>query len=71
MPWLDCNFERPIQRAVRLGAPLKEIGRAADDAAIRYATDEEKGNLQRAANRLGVTDRALQLRRANQRRAAK
>jgi transcriptional regulator with GAF, ATPase, and Fis domain len=71
MPWRDCNFERPIQRAVRLGAQLKEIGRAAEDAAIRYATGEEEGNLQRAANRLGVSDRALQLRRANRRSDAK
>ena len=65
--WVDCHFERPIQRAVLLGAELKEIGHAAEDAAIRYATDEENGNLQRAARRLGVTDRALQLRRANRR----
>jgi transcriptional regulator with GAF, ATPase, and Fis domain len=66
-PWVDCHFKQPIQRAVLLGAALKEIGRAAEDVAIRYATDEEDGNLQRAASRLGVTDRALQLRRANQR----
>jgi len=46
-----------------LGAALKEIGRAAEDVAVRYATDEEDGNLHRAASRLGVTDRALQLRR--------
>ena len=65
--WVDYHFERPIQRAVLLGAALKEIGRAAEDVAIRYATDEENGNLQRAARRLGVTDRALQLRRANRR----
>ncbi len=65
--WVDCHFERPIQRAVLFGAELKEIGRAAEDVAIRYATDEEDGNLQRAASRLGVTDRALQLRRANRR----
>jgi len=63
--WLDLNFEGPIKRAVRLGAGLKEIGRAAEDVAIRFVTIEEEGNLQRAARRLGVTDRALQLRRAN------
>jgi transcriptional regulator with GAF, ATPase, and Fis domain len=63
--WLDSDFEKPIKRAVLLGARLKEIGRAAEDVAIRYVTDEERGNLQRAARRLGVTDRALQLRRAN------
>ena len=63
--WLDLHFEGPIKRAVRLGAGLKEIGRAAEDVAIRCVTVEEEGNLQRAARRLGVTDRALQLRRAN------
>jgi transcriptional regulator with GAF, ATPase, and Fis domain len=63
--WMDLHFEGPIKRAVRLGAGLKEIGRAAEDVAIRCVTDEEEGNLQRAARRLGVTDRALQLRRAN------
>lgn len=67
--WLDCHFEQPIQRAVLSGAALKEIGRAAEDAAIRCATDVEDGNLQRAARRLGVTDRALQLRRANRRQS--
>ena len=63
--WLDLHFERPIKRAVLLGAGLKDIGRAAEDVAIRCVTDEEDGNLQRAARRLGVTDRALQLRRAH------
>jgi len=63
--WLDLHFEGPIKRAVGLGAGLKEIGRAAEDVAIRCVTEEEEGNLQRAARRLGVTDRALQLRRAN------
>jgi transcriptional regulator with GAF, ATPase, and Fis domain len=67
--WLDCHFELPIQRAVLSGAALKEIGRAAEDAAIRCATDVEGGNLQRAARRLGVTDRALQLRRASRRQS--
>ena len=40
---------------------------AAEDIAIRIATDQESGNLQRAARRLGVTDRTLQLRGANRR----
>jgi transcriptional regulator with GAF, ATPase, and Fis domain len=69
--WQDLDFETPVRRAVLLGARLKEIGRAAEDAAIRYVTDEEHGNLQRAARRLGVTDRALQLRRANGRQIEK
>lgn len=67
--WLDLHFERAIQRALLFGAGLKEIGRAAEEVAIRIATREEDGSLSRAARRLGVTDRALQLRRANGRQA--
>jgi transcriptional regulator with GAF, ATPase, and Fis domain len=67
MVWLDSKFRQPIQRAVVLGAGLKDIGRAAEEVAIQYATDVEDGSLQRAARRLGVTDRALQLRRAHRR----
>jgi DNA-binding NtrC family response regulator len=67
--WLDLHFERAIQRALLLGAGLKEIGRAAEEVAIQIATREEDGSLSRAARRLGVTDRALQLRRANRRQA--
>ena len=65
--WLDLNFESVIRRAVLCSARLKEIGRAAEDIAIRIATDQESGNLQRAAHRLGVTDRTLQLRCAHRR----
>ncbi|NBD09381.1 MULTISPECIES: sigma-54 dependent transcriptional regulator [Corallococcus] len=62
--WQDVSFAQAIQRALSLGVGLKEIGRSASDTAIRLALAEEQGNLQRAARRLGVTDRALQLRRA-------
>lgn len=65
--WPDDSFETLIQRAVLLGVGLKEIGRAAEDCAIRCATRLENGSLQKAAQRLGVTDRALQIRRANTR----
>jgi len=65
--WDDSGFETAIRRAVLMGVGLKEIGRAAETCAIRCATDVEDGSLQRAARRLGVTDRALQLRRANMR----
>ena len=67
--WCDEAFERAIARAVLLGAPLKEIGRVAESTAVRLAVGQEQGNLQRAAQRLGVTDRALQLRRAALRQA--
>ena len=63
--WTDASFESAIRRALSLGVGLKDIGKDATEAAIRVAVHEEKGNLQRAAKRLGVTDRALQIRRAN------
>jgi transcriptional regulator with GAF, ATPase, and Fis domain len=65
--WRDADFEQPIRYALSVGAGLKEISQAAADVAIRIAVDEEKGNLQHAARRLGVTDRALQMRRAARR----
>lgn len=64
--WQDENFERSVRRALSLGVGLKEIGRAAEETAIRIAI-EENGNLQHAARKLGVTDRALQMRRAARR----
>ena len=63
----DTAFELAIRRAVAGGAGLKEISQAAADAAVRIVTEEEAGNLRRAAHRLGITDRALQMRRAAQR----
>lgn len=70
-PWADEGFSRAVRRAVLLGARLKDIGRMAEDVAIGIATESEAGNLQRAARRLGVTDRALQLRRAGKTESAK
>ena len=65
--WRDEAFEAVIRRAVAAGAGLKEISQAATESAIRIVTDDEEGNLRRTARRLGVTDRALQMRRAAQR----
>ena len=65
--WTDEAFETAIRRALCLGVNLKDIGQTATDTAIRIAVGDEEGNLQRAAKRLGVTDRALQMRRANRR----
>ncbi|MCI0591086.1 MAG: hypothetical protein L0Y67_05725 [Gammaproteobacteria bacterium] len=63
--WRDGFFEQAIRRALTMGGGLKEISQAASDTAIRITVSDEEGNLQRAARRLGVTDRALQMRRAN------
>ncbi|WP_375754502.1 sigma 54-interacting transcriptional regulator [Corallococcus exercitus] len=62
--WQDTSFTQSIRRALRGGVGLKDISRIASDTAIRLTLAEEQGSLQRAARRLGVTDRALQLRKA-------
>ena len=64
-PWAEPGFLLALQRALEQGIALKEIGRAVTNVAIRMSLAQENGNLQRAAKRLGVTDRALQMRRAN------
>jgi transcriptional regulator with GAF, ATPase, and Fis domain len=66
--WRNAAFEEPIRCALSVGAGLREISQAAADIAIRIAVEAESGNLQNAARRLGVTDRALQMRRAARRR---
>jgi len=65
--WRDASFEHAIRRALGLGVELKELGRAVTDTAIRITVGNEEGNLRRAAQKLGVTDRALQMRRASRR----
>lgn len=62
--WRGNGFDHAIHLALQQGLGLKEIGREAEDAAERIALAEAEGNLQRAASKLGVTDRALQMRRA-------
>jgi transcriptional regulator with GAF, ATPase, and Fis domain len=62
--WSDEHFENSIRGALGMGVGLKAIGAAAERIAVNLAVSEANGNLQRAAQVLGVTDRALQLRRA-------
>ena len=64
-PWPDESFVQAVRGALNRGIGLKEISRAAEDTAVRIAVSRENGNLQRAARMLGVTDRALQMRRAH------
>jgi len=61
------GMESAIRSAIAFGVSLKEIERTAGELAEKIVIEEEQGNLQRAAARLGVTDRALQLRRASRR----
>ena len=62
--WPDNKLECSIAEALSLGVGLKEISYASVELAIRLAMQSKQGNLQRAAARLGITDRALQMRRA-------
>jgi len=64
---LLTRFSAAAHEAIELGLGLKDIGQLATDCAIQTAIEQERGNLHRAALRLDVTDRALQLRRAQQR----
>jgi transcriptional regulator with PAS, ATPase and Fis domain len=65
--WPESSFRSAVRAAVELGIGMKDIGQRATDLAVEMAIECEGGNLQRAAARLGVTDRALQIRRASQR----
>ncbi len=65
--WHDGAFQCAIRRALAMGFGLKEINSQTADVAIQTALADEDGNLHRAARRLGVTDRALQMRRASRR----
>lgn len=65
--WSGPEFRSALRKAVANGISLKDIGREAADCAIRMALEETQGNVSKAARLLGVTDRALQLRRAARR----
>ena len=57
-------FDQAARVGMSCGMGLKEIANAAADASVRLALEVEKGNVTRAAERLGITDRGLQKRRA-------
>jgi transcriptional regulator with GAF, ATPase, and Fis domain len=65
--WDGVEFKSAIRHAVIQGAHLKELGQAAAEHAVEAAIDVEEGNLARAAARLGVTVRAIQMRMAKDR----
>jgi len=62
--WREPAFLRTIERALAMGASLRDIRRRASDVAVQIAL-QESTSLSAAARRLGVTGRALQLRRAS------
>jgi transcriptional regulator with GAF, ATPase, and Fis domain len=65
--WRGEKLENTIRMAIASGASLKEIERTAGEIAERIVLRDVEGNLQRAAVKLGITDRALQMRRATRR----
>ena len=65
--WRNEGFRGAIRHALTAGVGMKEISAAAADTAVDVATETEGGNLKRAASKLQVTQRALQMRRAARR----
>ncbi|MGY0231804.1 sigma 54-interacting transcriptional regulator [Longispora urticae] len=57
-------LDEAVRRTVAAGLGLREIREAAADSAIRAALTQTGGRVALAARLLGVTDRALQLRRS-------
>ncbi|MCZ7555773.1 MAG: sigma 54-interacting transcriptional regulator [Bacteroidia bacterium] len=58
------GLEDSVRQLLVKGTGLKEIGKMAENAALSIVLDEENGRLGDAAMRLGLTRRALELRRA-------
>lgn len=65
--WRDDSFQNALRRALAAGVVLQDIKDQTIEAAIEIALRDVMGNNQRAAAKLGVTDRALQMRRASRR----
>jgi transcriptional regulator with GAF, ATPase, and Fis domain len=66
----DEAFRRAIGHALSEGLGLVDIGRVARDTAVAMALEAEAGDTRRAARRLGVSERAIQLRKAQVRPAS-
>jgi transcriptional regulator with GAF, ATPase, and Fis domain len=61
--WDDDQFEQQIRRALARGVTLRQLSRSVGEIAIRIAI-ADAGNIRGAATRLGVSARALHLRKA-------
>jgi transcriptional regulator with GAF, ATPase, and Fis domain len=61
--WPDDAFEHSIRTALARGFGMREIADAAAERAVAIAVADAGGSLTQASARLGVTSRALQLRR--------
>jgi transcriptional regulator with GAF, ATPase, and Fis domain len=67
-PWHAGAFDESVREAVAQGVSLKEITCVAAETAVAAALAGSNGSVAMAAKSLGVTARALQLRRAAGRR---
>ncbi len=65
--WRNAAFETWVRQALAQGVGLRDIARSTAELAIRVAIDDAGGNVRQAAQQLGVTDRALHMRRAEDR----
>jgi transcriptional regulator with GAF, ATPase, and Fis domain len=61
--WNDGQLEQQIRRALAYGVTLRQLSRSVSDIAVRIAM-AEAGNVRNAAIRLGLSARALHLRKA-------
>ena len=61
--WPDEHFVRNIKQALLLGASLKDITERAETTAERLVLEQEGDNVARAAERLGVHRRTLEMHR--------
>ena len=61
---VTAAIEPAVRRALDHGLSLRSLQRMTAEAAVRISVGEAGGSLRAAAKRLGVTERALQLRRA-------
>ena len=61
---VTAAIEPAVRRALDHGLSLKNLQRLAAEVAVRISVAEADGSLRVAAKQLGVTERALQLRRA-------
>ncbi len=61
---VTAAIEPAVRRALDHGLSLKNLQRLTAEVAVRISVDESGGSLRTAAKQLGVTERALQLRRA-------
>ncbi len=62
--WRNGELQRAVRLALSQGVGLRELTTETAKVAIQIALQDEEGSVRRAALKLRVTDRALQLRRA-------